>query len=124
MNEKIAELRLLVRSSPKKAGLLGVLVLVLAGVGTKQMIGGAPRSASASSDTGAVDAVRTEVLGLSDIEDLIDERPSVEVTINGGRMRDLFRFDDRLFPAPAIERGDEGRSAKSDTRMDDPPDVP
>ena len=124
MNAKLAQLKFAVMSSPKKAGLLGVLGLVLVVLGAKQFLGGAPRSAVASDGSNAVDAVRSEVLGLSDISSLIDDRPSVKVTIDEGGMRDLFRFDERLFPPPVAEGADVERSAKSDAPMDDPSPVP
>lgn len=124
MNQKIAELKMLLRASPKKAGLLGGLGLVLVVLGGKQLVGQGPGLATASSGTGAVDDLRTEVLGLSDITELVDARPSVRVPTPSGGMRDLFRFDERRFPPVVLEEADAERSAKSDARVDDPSPVP
>ncbi|GAB4545130.1 MAG: hypothetical protein Tsb0013_02750 [Phycisphaerales bacterium] len=120
MNAKLAELQLVIRSSPKKAGVLGVLMVTLAVLGAKQLLGAKPGEASAKN---AVEAVKDEVLGLSDIEAMIESGPTITVTLPGGQMRDLFRFDDRRFPPPVLERADPERSAKSDDPSDDPPPV-
>lgn len=117
MQQKIQELILTAKADPKKIGVLGALMLVLVVLGAKQVIGAKPEEAQARD---AVNAVRDEVLGLSDIESLIASGPSIQVPSQEGRMRDLFRFDERHFPKPVLIEEDPEGSAKSDDKQDDP----
>lgn len=117
MNQKLQELLLVARADPKRAGVLGVLLVVLTVLGVKQFVGAAPSAAVAKS---AVDAVHDEILGLSDITALVDSGPTIRVPEPGVQMRDLFRFDDHYFPLPVEDGGDLEISAKSDESKDDP----
>ncbi len=120
MNQKIQELIIAAKSDPKKSGVLGALMLALAVLGAKQFLGAEPNKAAAQD---AVDAVRNEVLGLSDIGSIVVSGPSIEVPATEGRMRDLFRFDQHHFPAPVLDGEDVERSGKSDVSTDDPKPV-
>lgn len=117
MKQKLQELIVVAQADPKKAIVLGALMIALVVIGARQFLGAGPSSALAQD---AVDAVREEALGLSDIEQYVHTGPTTVVPAPSGALRDLFRFDERHFPLPVEEQEDEGTSAKSDDSSDDP----
>jgi len=117
MHAKVQEFILIAKADPKKAGVLGVLALVLVVLGGRQLIGSSPREAHAGEE--AVAQVREQALGLSDIESVVRSGPSVRVPRAEDGLRDLFRFDERHFPLPEPESGDGATSGKSDGGSDE-----
>ena len=109
MNRVFAEFVVLLRAERKKAAVLGALGLVLAAMLIKQAPGFSPRSASASSPSSSENA-DGGAPGSGVAESLAGAGPIIHVTQAPTPRRDLFRFDEGVFPsapqsAPAAELG-------------------
>ena len=116
---RVHEYWIRVTAEPRKAAVLGGLMLVLVVMGTRMMLKGGPSSARAQGEL-AVASPTDTMNSLLDLSILDGGGPEVLIERAPNPERNVFGFDERYFPipAPAEDLGPED-SPKDESDQDD-----
>ncbi|MBN8644769.1 MAG: hypothetical protein J0L61_05945 [Planctomycetes bacterium] len=114
MKRRVRELVVILRADPKRAGVLGVLAVVLTVVSVRAMIAGGPSRASAASKDGTARTTAEALAAGAGVAAALEKRTGRIVTAPTppAELRDVFRLDAAAFPQPSQVKAETSQVAE------------